>query len=113
MGVIFMESDVQSRIITFFKFLRAWTFKAMVSSRNGTPDVIACIPITRDEAEKLFKKGKTIGLFVAVEVKDKHKKAQGRKLQEIQLKRIREAGGIALTANSLEMVKEELSKFRV
>ena len=108
-----MEVDVQTSIITFFKFLRAWTFKAMVSSRNGTPDVIACVPITKAEADKLFETQDVIGLFVAVEVKDKHKKAEGRKLQEIQLRRIRAAGGIGLTANSLDLVKKALSQFRL
>lgn len=113
MGDTFMEVNVQTLIQNYLKFLKGWVFKTITSNRNGTPDVIACIPITQDEANRLFKQGKTIGLFVAVEVKDTHKKAEGRKLQEIQLRRIREAGGIAIAANSLDLVKEELSRFKI
>jgi len=108
-----MESTPQSKILTYFKYLGAWAFKTLASSRNGTPDIIACIPITQAEAEKLFKQQKTIGLFVAVEVKDVDKKAVGRKLQETQLDKIRQAGGIGLVATSKDAVKKELSRFRI
>lgn len=108
-----MESTPQDAISKLFRFLRAWVFKAMVSSRNGTPDLIACLPITREEALKLFETQDTIGLFVAVEVKDVNKKEQGRKLQEVQLRKIREAGGIGLVANNTGTVKDELARFKI
>lgn len=107
-----MEVDVQSKIQALLRFFKAWVFKAIASSRNGTPDVIACIPITQDEANSLFKQRETIGLFVAIEVKDSTKKAEGRKLQEIQLKRIRKAGGLALVINDVSQLKDVLYELK-
>ena len=102
------ESDLQSKIIHFIKYMRGWVFKTIASSRNGTPDVIACIPVSASRARELIEEGKTLGLFVAIEVKDESKKAQGRSLQEVQLKRIREAGGVAFVSNNLESCKKTL-----
>ncbi len=107
-----MECDVQKAIQSFLRFYKAWIFKVVTSSRNGTPDLIACLPLTKKETLELLKTQDTIGLFVAVEVKDAGKPAKGRKLQEIQLKRIRHAGGISLAANSVSDVKRTLKAFK-
>ena len=108
LGTSMAESKLQSKMIHFIKFMRGWVFKTLASSRNGTPDIIACIPLSQRRARELVEQGKTIGIFVAVEVKDTNKKAKGRELQEIQLKRIRDAGGIAFVSNDLEVLKETL-----
>lgn len=108
-----MEIDVQSKVLALLRFFKAWTFKAIASSRNGTPDVIACIPITQDEANSLFKQRETIGLFVAIEVKDSGKKAEGRKLQKIQMRRIREAGGLSLAVNDVSQLKAVLLEVKM
>ena len=107
-----METDVQSKILTVFKGFKAWAFKTIASSRGGTPDVIACMPVTRDEMISLFNERDTVGLFVAIEVKDSNKPAKGRKLQEVQMRRIREVGGITLVANDPQQVKALLYEIK-
>ncbi len=102
------ESVLQSKILHFLKHIGGWPLKTIASNRNGTPDVIACIPLSQSRARELIEQGKTLGLFVAIEVKDVNKKAEGRALQEVQLKRIREAGGIAFVSNDLESCKQTL-----
>lgn len=108
-----MEVDLQTSLSTFFKFLRAWSFKTMASSRNGTPDLVACLPLTREQVLTMLEEGKTIGLFVAIEVKDESVKAKGRVLQEVQLRKIREAGGLAFVCNDLDEGKKILRNLSI
>ena len=61
-------------------------------SKAGTPDVVACVN----------------GRFVAIEVK--RPKGVVSKLQKAQIKLIRQSGGIAFVAYSLEDVKRELKR---
>lgn len=91
------ESGIQNKILNWLKYLKAWTVKIVTCNKGGAPDTISCLPITKEMADQLFLKQKTIGLFVAIEVKDKGKKA--RPLQEVQLRKIREAGGIAFVSD--------------
>ena len=90
-----MESDVQKRIIDYLNFLGAFTIKTISTNKNGIPDIIACLS----------------GRLIAIEVKDKGKKA--RPLQVAQIRKIRKAGGIAFEADSLTEVKLQLSQFTI
>ncbi|EFR30595.1 hypothetical protein HMPREF9257_0562 [Eremococcus coleocola ACS-139-V-Col8] len=59
----------------------------------GTPDILACLK----------------GRFIGIEVK-KPKGGIVSPLQKLKIKQIQNAGGIAFVANSLEVVKRELSE---
>ncbi len=102
------ETDVQKPILDLLKWFKAWVIKTITTNKGGTPDVIACVPRTPEIAASLFKKNKTLGLFVAIEVKDKGKKATP--LQKAQLRKINKAGGIAFECDSIEQAKRILSE---
>lgn len=80
------EADIQRRILRELKKLGAWSVKVMQASRNGTPDILACLN----------------GRFVAIEVKGPRGKPTVLQLEQIA--RIEDAGGIAMVARSWEDV---------
>lgn len=81
------EKDLQLRIIQYLKSLGAFVCKVSVASRNGVPDLLVCLQ----------------GKFVGIEVKAGRAKVSA--MQELNLRRIRRAGGWALVARSLDDVK--------
>ena len=85
------EAKVQTAIINWLVYLGAWVVKTIATSKNGTPDVLGCLN----------------GLFIGIEVKKPGGKPSP--LQRVQLRKIREAGGIAFTAESLDEVKDQLN----
>jgi len=87
------ESDIQSAILNYLKFLGAWTVKTVTTNKSGTPDILACLD----------------GKFVAIEVKDTGKKANP--LQLAQIRRIRKAGGIAFETDNVEEAKRILNGY--
>ena len=86
------ETDVQAPIIDYLKFLGAWVVKTITTNKGGTPDILACLH----------------GKFIAIEVKDKGKKATP--LQKAQIRRIIKAGGIAFETDNVEKAKRILSE---
>ena len=102
------ETDVQKPILDLLKWFKAWAIKTITTNKSGTPDIIACVPITQEIADTLFEKTDTIGLFLAIEVKDKGKKATP--LQLAQIRRIIKAGGIAFECDNVEEAKRILNK---
>ncbi|MGF3066619.1 VRR-NUC domain-containing protein [Facklamia sp. P12945] len=89
------EKKVENSIKRYLDSLGAYHLKIHGSAYMpaGTPDILACVK----------------GRFVAIEVK----KAKGgvvSALQKLKIKQINQAGGIAFVANSLEVVKNELSR---
>lgn len=86
------EKKIQNKIRRFLVSQGAYHFKhfGCMFSRAGVPDIIACLK----------------GLFVAIEVKSEKGKLS--ELQEINIQQIREAGGIAMVARSVEEVEENL-----
>ena len=87
------ESDIQSDILNYLKFLGAWTVKTITTNKGGTPDILACLR----------------GKFIAIEVKDTGKKATP--LQKAQIRRIIKAGGIAFETDNLDKAKRILSEY--
>ncbi len=85
------EAKVQTSIINWLIYLGAWVVKTIATSKNGTPDVLACLD----------------GQFIGVEVKKPGGKPSP--LQRVQLRKIREAGGVGFTAESLNEVKDQLN----
>jgi len=85
------EQSIQKSILDWLEGQGYWTIKTITVNKNGCPDILACSPS---------------GRFVAIEVKRTGLLRNVSKLQQYQIDRITEAGGIAFAADSLETVKE-------
>lgn len=88
------EQDVQRKIIKYLESLGAWTVKTISTNKRGTPDVLACLN----------------GQFIAIEVKREGKLNTVSPIQQFQLDKIVESGGIAVAADSLEKIIEIIGK---
>ncbi len=82
------EAKIQTDIINWLTFQGAWVVKTIATTRNGTPDVLFCLD----------------GKFGAIEVKKPGGKPS--KLQLVQLRKIREAGGLGCVADNVETIKD-------
>ena len=85
-----LEKDIVNSILRYLKTIPgcfAWKTHGDAYSTSGIPDIIACIG----------------GRFVALEVKTPSGRLS--KLQEITLRRINAAGGIAREVRSLDEVR--------
>jgi len=85
------EAKVQTSIINWLSFQGAWFTKTIASVKNGTPDIVGVVN----------------GQFFGIEVKKPGGKPSP--LQRVQLRKIREAGGVGFTAESLNEVKDQLN----
>jgi Holliday junction resolvase len=86
------EQTIQSAIIKWLEKEGFYVIKTITCNKAGVPDIIACAPG---------------GLFVAIEVKTPTGRVS--KLQEVHVRKINNAGGIAFIARSLPEVKLRLS----
>lgn len=88
------EKIIENKIKTYLKSKGAYYFKHHGGqfSQVGVPDIIACYK----------------GRFIAIEVKNETGKTSP--LQDINLKMINDAGGIAIVARSVEEVKDIIDK---
>ena len=100
------EAKVQTAIINFLSWVKAFVFKTIASNKGGIPDVIACVPLSKSQVDKWFETHDTIGLFVAIEVKKPGGKPDP--LQIAQLRKIRDAGGEGFSADNIDKVKDQL-----
>lgn len=84
------EQDIQRDILDYLKTLGAYSVKTMVTTSNGVPDILCCLN----------------GMFLGIEVK----KDDGvvSKIQEYHIAKIKEAGGKAFVARSVDDVKKEI-----
>ena len=89
------EAKIQAQILKTLREAGAYTFKTIVSSAGGVPDVIACYR----------------GMFIAIEVKSVKGKAS--ELQKVNLEWIRQAGGIAIVARSADEVRKLLTELPI
>ena len=104
------EQDFQRKIIKELEANDAYTVKVITASKKGVPDVLACLPITKEMAMKHFEKYETLGVFIAVEVKTPRTLNNTSKLQDYNLAKINEAGGISIVAWSSEVIREALEE---
>ncbi len=88
-----LESKRQKKILDYLSTLGAWTVKVIQANRNGVPDIIACVPMTKEEVLKHFETHKYIGVFVAPEIKQPGGKTSA--IQKRVIKQINHAGGIS------------------
>jgi len=98
-----VKSDIKKELVAH----NAWYFMPVPTGLGamGVPDVIACVPtvITEDMV------GNKVGLFFAVEAK--RFGGVPTKIQEHQIARIREAGGIALVVDGTKKESGSFGKF--
>ena len=90
-----LEKDITNKILKYLKTLdKCYCFKEHGGSYGsaGIPDIICCYR----------------GRFVAFEVKTA--KGKTTKLQEVNIRNIREACGVALVVRSLDEVKDALKE---
>lgn len=86
------EQKVQKGIIKFLEDSGAYVVKTIVCSKSGVLDLICCIN----------------GRFVSFEVKRTDKEDNVSSLQQHNIKKIGEAGGIAEVVSSIEQVRQIL-----
>jgi Holliday junction resolvase len=87
-----LESSIQKKISNYLSGLPdCWNVKVMSANKRGTPDILAVIN----------------GRFVAIEVKTEKGKASA--IQQAQIRRIQQAGGVAFIAKSVDEVIENLA----
>ena len=82
------EQDIQKKIIKYLESKGHYVVKVQVASKAGVPDILTCVG----------------GVFVGIEVKTPKTENNVSKLQEYNIKKIKESGGIAFVATSIEDV---------
>ena len=85
------ESKLQTKIIKHLKKHGCWVIKVIVSSVDGTMDIIACSPT---------------GRFIGIEVKYGDNKPSA--LQSYHVKEVHDRGGIAFITWDMETTIERL-----
>lgn len=87
------EQDIQRKIIKYLESVGAYVVKVVASNKSGTPDILACYR----------------GIFLAIEVKRPETKTNVSELQEYNIKKIKEAGGVAIVSWDLDVVKATIN----
>lgn len=87
------EQQIQKKITSYLEQEGYYVVKVISASKAGVPDVLACIE----------------GKFVGIEVKKPTTLNTVSKLQEYNLERITESGGISMVACEVEQVKSAVS----
>ncbi len=88
------EQLIQGKILTWLKANEYYVFKTIRCNRAGIPDIVGCTPW---------------GQFFAIEVK--YGKNKTSKLQDWNIFKIKETGGIAFVAYDLKTVIDRLSVY--
>ncbi len=91
------EQDIQRKIIKYLESVGAYVVKVVASNKSGTPDILACYR----------------GIFLAIEVKRPETKTNVSELQEYNIKKIKEAGGIAIVSWDLDAVKATIENINL
>ena len=89
-----LEKTGQRKILVRLRERGAWTVKVITCNQPGTPDILAAVPMTLKEIKALFRRQKKVAVFAGLEVKRINGGVTSR-LQQRQLRKIREAGGLA------------------
>lgn len=91
------EQDIQRKIIKYLESVGAYVVKIVASNKSGTPDILACYR----------------GIFLAIEVKRPETKTNVSELQEYNIKKIKEAGGVAIVSWDLDAVKATIENINL
>lgn len=84
-----LERDIQKQILDYLAQVGAFCFKTISCNKRGIPDICAVY--------------KGVPLFIEVK-RDKYSKIS--ELQQYQIRKIKEAGGIAIITFDVDVVKE-------
>lgn len=113
-----LESRLQRRCQTILKDANAFAFKTHgdMYTRTGIPDIVACIPVDKNEIQKLLDDGwfsnDKVGIFVGLEIKRKNQLDDVSKAQQIVGKEIKNAGGLWFAIDDDEYVRAILAKLK-
>lgn len=105
------EQDYQKKVVTKLEARGAYTVKVVAASKKGVPDVVACVPFTKAQVLRLFENRTHVGIFIGAEIKTPETRANVSKLQEYNLRKIDEAGGISGVVVSYEDMEEFLGDY--
>jgi len=83
-----LEQAYQKKIVTYLEKRGAYVVKVVASSKKGVPDVLCCYR----------------GHFLAIEIKTPTTRHKTTKLQEYNLRQVREAKGYAFVAVDVDDV---------
>lgn len=109
-----LESKLQRRCQQILKEGGAFVFKTHgdMYSRVGIPDLVACIPVTKEVLLKMIDddwfKDQRVGIFVGLEIKRQGKLDlfdDRRRAQEIVGNEIKNAGGIWFAIDDSDLVQ--------
>ena len=113
-----LESRLQRRCQQIIKDNGAFVFKTHgnIYTRAGLPDLVACVPVTKENLQKMlddnwFKDNK-IGIFVSFEIKRENHLSELSKAQEIVGKEIQNAGGIWFTVDDSDLIHAIMKTMR-
>ena len=90
-----LEATIQSKIMDYLRSIGGYPVKVITATVSGNPDIICCLN----------------GKFVAIEVKQPGKRPT--QLQQLKMARIRECGGTAFVACSVDEVKSAISPLNI
>lgn len=90
-----LEKDIQKKCIDYLHSLGAWTCKIITGNKAGILDVVACVPMNKDEVLRIFEDQDVIGVFVSPEFKNPDGKGVTSSLQGRNVKQVNRAGGLA------------------
>ena len=105
------ESRGQKKTIDYLVSQGAWTVKVIAANKTGVPDILACLPMTKDEILALDQE--VIGVFVAIEQKaedSRERNDRSEALQKRNISLIKKAGGLSGIAKTVRNVKRILGK---
>ena len=88
-----LESKIQREIILYLESIGAYVVRVVVASKGGKHDLIVCYE----------------GRFYSLEVKQERAEVKENSLQGYNLRKVRDAGGIAAVVRSVEDVKETIA----
>ena len=109
-----IEQGIQKKIIKLLESeYDAYTVKVIQASKNGVPDLISCIPFTKEQAMNHFKTNETLGVFLAIEVKTPTTTTNTSPLQKYNLQKVKDCGGLQQVSWSPEMTKDFLKDSHV
>jgi len=100
------EQAYQMKITKLLESKGAYVVKVIVGNKKGIPDILASVPMTKEQVLKHFETNDTLGVFHAIEVKTPRTMNKVSPLQRLNLKKINDTGAYAIVAWSCEAVKE-------
>lgn len=108
------EQHYQKQIYNYIQEeLNGYSVITIECSKSGVHDVLAAIPMTKEQVDKYFETHDKLAIFVSFEVKDPINPAEYTPLQEENEEQVTLAGGIASKVHTVDEVKQFLTAHKV